>query len=353
MTATPPEPADETPERPRPRRSRARIAVLVAAVAVNVAVWPWVFDAWTSHADSAAATASRASFNGFDVSNTTIPKSEIKSGGPDKDGIPAILDPKFVASADADFLHADDEVLGVSIDDDHRAYPLRVLVWHEIVNDTVGETPIAATYCPLCGTCMVFDRRVGDRTLTFGVSGLLYNSDVLMYDHQTESLWSQLQMESVAGELVGAKLDWLAAEQMTWEAWQELHPESMVLSTDTGFGRNYGRMPYAEYMRSDRTIFPVPTNRTELPKKSWVIGVIVDGQAKAYPRETLAQSAEPIADRIGDTTVSVTYDSASRRAVVANGAGYRLPHVTVYWFAWQAFYPDTAIYAPDAPPPSQ
>lgn len=197
--------------------------------------------------------------NGFDVSNATIPKSEILRGGPPRDGIPAIDEPKFLPVSKAHFLRDEDPVIGLVEKGEARAYPLRILVWHEIVNDTVGGRPITVVYCPLCGTGMVFDRRYAGEELTFGVSGLLYNSDVLMYDRQTESLWSQLKMEAVAGPQVGQKMHWLASEQMTWSAWKKRYPDSKVLSTETGYKKNYNSPPYAGYEQTESTLFPVPT----------------------------------------------------------------------------------------------
>lgn len=145
----------------------------------------------------------REPFNGFDVSHSSVPIAEILAGGPGRDGIPAIDRPRFVMPEQALFLNDDDQVLSVTIDGETRAYPLRILVWHEIVNDKIGTTPIAVTYCPLCGTGMVFSREVDAREVDFGVSGLLYQSDMLMYDRQTESLWSQLEMKAIAGRKVG------------------------------------------------------------------------------------------------------------------------------------------------------
>jgi hypothetical protein len=286
-----------------------------------------------------------AGMNGFDISNATIPESEILRGGPPKDGIPAILTPRFVRTTSVDYLGDGDLVVGFVQDDIARAYPLRILVWHEIVNDTIGELPVAVTYCPLCGTCMVFDRRVNGRELTFGVSGLLYNSDVLMYDHQTESLWSQLKGASVSGEHVESPLQWLPSLHMTWKAWKSRYPDSEVLSTNTGFGRNYQREAYQGYEDLDGTIFPVPRHRDDLPLKTWVVGVIVGGQAKAYSRESLAElGGEVLRDTVGDAQILIHYDAESRFAEVKDAAGVAIPNVSVYWFAWQGFYPDTALY---------
>ncbi len=287
--------------------------------------------------------------NGFDVSNATIPIGEIRSGGPPRDGIPSIDEPRFLPASEVDYLRDADEVVGFIEQGKARAYPLRILVWHEIVNDTVGGRPIAVTYCPLCGTCMVFDRRYAGKELTFGVSGLLYNSDVLMYDRQTESLWSQLEMAAVSGPQVGEKMLWLPSEQMTWAAWKQRYPGSEVLSTATGHGRTYDRMPYAGYEQMERTMFPVPKHRDELRNKEWVIGVVVDGLPKAYPIAELEKLGDAsLDDVVGQSALKISYDAAARRAEVKDGtSGNMVPNVRVYWFAWQAFYPGTELYSHD------
>jgi len=238
----------------------------------------------------AAAKAASNRMNGFDLSNAVIPEEEIRSGGPSRDDIPSIDHPKFIAPAAADYMKDDDEVVSITMDGETRAYPLRILVWHEVVNDEIAGQPIAVTYCPLCGTAVVFSRTVGDRTLEFGVSGLLFQSDVLLYDRETESLWSQLEMMSVAGPLVNTQLKWLPSQQLTWSAWQEKFPEGNVLSTETGFGRNYQGNAYASYKKSPKAMFPVPENRTELEQKEWVIGVIHEGMARAYPIQVLTKT---------------------------------------------------------------
>lgn len=283
--------------------------------------------------------------NGFDLSNATVPVSDILSGGPPRDGIPSIDRPKFETAAQADWLQDDDLVFGISIGDDQRAYPLRILVWHEIVNDVVGGQPVAITYCPLCGTAMAFDRQFGGKTLTFGVSGLLYQSDVLMYDRQTESLWSQLAIKSVSGTHAGTALRWLPGDLMTWKAWKEAHPDSTLLSRETGFSRNYSRMPYQGYEERPGTLFPVPRHRDELGNKEWVLGIIVDGKAIALPIKKLAAlDGKPAVIQTGMSQVEVRYDPERRQATVQEMGGSILPSVQVYWFAWQAFYPGTVLW---------
>lgn len=312
---------------------RAGVALLVAGVGIGAAL-------------AIATPQARGGFNGFDVSSATIPVSKILSGGPGRDGIPSIDKPKFVRPSAANFMLPDDFVVSVTVGERTRAYPLRVLVWHEIVNDELAGQPIAVTYCPLCGTAMVFNRQVGDRTFSFGVSGLLYNSDVLMYDRQTDSLWSQLAMKAVSGPQVNTELEWLVSEHLTWAAWRAKYPSGEVLSTQTGAQHNYSGSAYASYEQSPDTMFPVATYRNELPKKDWVIGVIVDGVARAYPLRHLPGN-QTVMDEVHIAALEITFDPVSQQAVVRrkeNGAV--LPCVKVYWFAWQAFYPQTELWKP-------
>jgi hypothetical protein len=275
-----------------------------------------------------------------------VPIAEIRSGGQPRDGIPAIDRPVFVAASSARHLRDDDLVLSFSDGGETRAYPLRILVWHEIVNDTVGGRPVAVTYCPLCGTAMVFDRRVGQRTLTFGVSGLLYQSDVLMYDRQTDSLWSQLAMKAVTGPLAGTELSGLPSEHLKFGAWRTNNPQGRVLSPQTGFRRDYEVWPYEGYEASDRTMFPVPKSRGELPNKAWVVGLVSRGQALAFPMNRLPDG-QPVKAVVGQRRVELTFDAASESVRVRDGAtGEPLPSVKAYWFAWQAFYPKTDVWQP-------
>lgn len=339
----------------RPAPKRFRMAFLIPLVVVSAAAWflrDSIRDSLASLRteglgnSETVAHSTREAFNGFDVSNAIIPTREILSGGPGRDGIPSIDQPKFIRPNAADFMLPDDLVVSVTIGEQTRAYPIRVLVWHEIVNDELGGQPIAVTYCPLCGTAMVFSRRVGERTLTFGVSGMLFQSDVLMYDRQTESLWSQLAMKCVSGAQVNTPLEWLPSEHLTWSAWKLKFPTGEVLSTGTGAQRNYSGEAYAGYEENPETMFPVPAHRIDLPKKEWVVGVMVDGAARAYPIRSLPAN-QTVTDPAADIAIEITFDPISQQAIVRRKtSGEVLPNVKVYWFAWQAFYPQTTLWKP-------
>jgi len=225
-----------------------------------------------------------------------------------------------------------------------KAYPIKILNWHEIVNDSIGGRRVVVTFCPLCGTGMVFDANAAGRQLNFGVSGLLYQSDVLLYDRQTESLWSQIKQEAVTGMLTGTRLQLLPSIQTTWGAWKKQHPDTFVLSTHTGYSRDYDEDPYEDYYASRDVMFAVGKINPRYHPKEQVLGVELDGLTKAYPFSELARAKSPFKDRIGKKNVTVSYDSKSRTATIKDASGKELPSVVGFWFAWYVFHKDTQVY---------
>ena len=284
--------------------------------------------------------------NGFNLDNSIISVGDIRWGGPPKDGIPSIDKPKFVSANKADYLKETDRVLGLSLNGVERAYPINILNWHEIVNDSVGGEPVVVSFCPLCGTGMVFKPFAQDKQLEFGVSGLLYQSDMLLYDRETESLWSQISRTSVAGELVGTELELIPFQHTTWKAWLAAHPNTEVLSEETGFYRNYRRDPYEGYADSRRIMFPV-NNESELPihPKEQVVGLEIDGQFKAYPFSELAKmKGEYITDKFAGESVKVWWDDQAGAGWVTDEKNEAIATVTAFWFAWFAFHPGTLVH---------
>ena len=281
--------------------------------------------------------------NGFRIDDPLVPEHEILSGGVPRDGIPAIDDPEFVSADDADFLDARDRVLGLSMNGVTRAYPLKILNYHEIVNDNLG-VPVVISFCPLCGTGIAFLSTVNRRPYTFGVSGLLYNSDVLMYDHQTESLWSQISATAVTGRLKGSELRRVPVTHTTWADWLERHPRTEVLSIDTGFRRDYYHDPYGNYAISNQVMFPVSSYDNRLNAKELVMGLEIDGQFKAYPLSQLPADGERFADRHADTDLFVEYDRDAMTGRVIDNAGEEIPTFLAFWFAWAAFHPETEVF---------
>ena len=285
--------------------------------------------------------------NGFLLDDALVPAGEIRRGGPPRDGIPALDMPDVIPAADADYLRDSDRVLGVSIRGRARAYPIGILNHHEIVNDVVGGEMITVTWCPLCGSGIAFESAVDGRSLEFGVSGLLYNSDVLMYDRQTESLWSQIMKTAISGELKGAELTTIPLAHTTWRDWRSRYPGTDVLSTRTGHWRDYDENPYAGYERRNSLYFPVSAENRTYPRKTLVVGVELDGRYKAYPFDELRKGPKQFTDTVGDKQVTVSFDDDNGTASITSGDGEVLTAVILYWFAWYAFHPDTEIFVAD------
>lgn len=291
-------------------------------------------------------------FNGFDVADPLIPQSQILRGGPPRDGIPALTDPAFEPAAAAD-LAPDDRVLGLARNGIAKAYPLSIMTWHEIVNDRFDAEPVVVTYCPLCFTGMAFAAALDGRRHDFGVSGLLYNSDVLMYDRQTESLWSQLRRQAISGPLKGRQLQQLPLLNTTWADWLARHPDTRVLSRDTGHRRDYAADPYAGYEQSPQVMFPVRFRAQGYHPKERVLGIELDDVARAYPLSELARGPAEFADRVGGRAVTVRYHDAHDAAEIVDADGTVLASVLVYWFAWYAFHPQTEVYRFQTEAPNQ
>lgn len=291
--------------------------------------------------------------NGFDLSGSLVPVDEILSGGPPRDGIPALTDPAFERVPEVDWLESDDRLLAVEHDGVAKAYPIRILNWHEVVNDQVGDLAVAITYCPLCGTGMAFDLAVSEpgrpfredgQPVEFGVSGLLYNSDVLMYDRQTESLWTQIGRRAIAGALRGQQLKMIPLLHTTWAHWREEHPDGVVLSRDTGHDRDYDADPYLSYERSSRVMFPVAHRDDRLPEKDLVLGITRGDAAAAFPLDRLADRPRPVRAAVGEEELFVYWFPDSQTAFATTLKGDRVPATIAYWFAWSAFHPDTGLW---------
>jgi hypothetical protein len=273
----------------------------------------------------------------FVLSPSLVPEDQILSGGPPKDGIPALTYPKIETATTADrWLQPDDTLLGIVLDGQPRAYPIRILNWHEIVNDRINNHPFVINYCPLCGSGMAYDS--SDQ---FGVSGLLYQSDVLLYDRKTESLWSQLMMQAIAGPRMGEKMEILPIEHTQWATWKARHPATGVLSRHTGFRRDYDRNPYAGYESTEDTYFPVNHRDTRLHAKTWVIGLSLNNRHKAWTLTGLKKSGSHSETWNGHRlSFHVNGESIQVREMPS---GKRLTVTRLYWFAWSTFHPETEL----------
>ncbi len=282
--------------------------------------------------------------NGFNLKGSSIPISEIRSGGPPRDGIPSIDKPTFIEAENAGYAD-DSRVLGIMVDGIARAYPIAIMNYHEIVNDKFIKTPVVITYCPLCGSGIAYLAKIGGKSRTFGVSGLLYNSDVLLYDRQSESLWSQLMSEAVTGPMKGMKLEIIPTSNTSWGDWKSRHPNTLVLSTKTGFNRDYTRTPYMGYDDSEQLYFPVNNRNYEYHQKEMIIGIEVDGKFKAYPYEELKKlSSYPFVDKFNGKTLNVYFEEGYKSAWILGENDEELPYMTTFWFAWYAFHPDTEVF---------
>jgi len=273
-----------------------------------------------------------------------IPVDEIFRGGPGKDSIPAIDDIVFVAAEEIRFLNAKSSIIGISHNELSKAYPINILNGHEIVNDQFNGTPVIIIFCPLCGSGMAFLSTVNSNALTFGVSGILYNSDVLLYDRQTKSLWSQLMTKAIRGSLKGKSLTGIPVRHTTWEDWQAKYPDTLVLTTKTGFDRDYKSSPYVDYITSPQTMFPISSMSRRYHPKEEVLGLEIDGQFKVYPFIELEKSPAEFMDTVKGRMLTVRYDSKLRSVAVFDQQGKQLVSVRTFWFAWYAFHSETDVY---------
>ncbi|GAC1311978.1 MAG: DUF3179 domain-containing protein [Acidimicrobiales bacterium] len=321
----------------------------------------------------------------------------ILSGGPPPDGIPPIDHPRFEKAGQITWLRPTEPVLAVTVNGEDRAYPVQILIWHEIVNDTVGGVPVAVTYCPLCNTAIAYDRRVGSSILDFGTSGKLYNSDLVAYDRQTQSLWVQFLGQAVAGTLTGTQLRAYPLSTVSWAQWSQAHPDGWVLSRDTGYTRRYGDNPYPGYddVHASPFLFSGKTDARRAAMTR-VVGVNEDTDAVAIELGAL-QRRHVIETNLGGNAIvawqTAGTSSALSDAKVAGGpdvgttgvfvpvidgkglhfealtGGFRdretrstwdvlgratsgplagraltpVAHVDTFWFAWAAFRPSTRI----------
>jgi hypothetical protein len=289
----------------------------------------------------AAAEAAPPRRNGFVLEPASIDADEILPGGPPRDGIPALDRPPHV-EAERSPWGLDETVLGVVVGGQARAYPIAILVWHELVNDVLAGGPILVSYCPLCGTGIVFDRRVGGETRSFGVSGLLYRSDLLLYDRESESLWSQISFQAVTGPSRGMRLAQVRSRMLPWGQWRKLHPDTTVLTTDTGHHRRYGASPYGDYATSGRVLFPMAADRRYHPKTPTLGLRIPGGAARAYPAIEVTRAGGRAQESFQGRAVSVSWDPETPAWQVS--APDDIEVVEGYWFAWAAFHPDTTVF---------
>ncbi len=284
--------------------------------------------------------------NGFNLSNSIVSADKIISGGVPRDGIPAITKPRLITAEQAGFLEPDDRVIGVYRNGTTKAYPTKILNWHEIVNDTIGGRNIVVTYCPLCNSGIVFATPGASSRMYFGVSGLLFNNDVLLYDVETESLWSQVLGQSISGDYRGQSLEMIPAAHTTWSDWKSRYPNTLVLSRDTGYSRDYSKNPYLAYSQNQSVMFDLAHESSQYEKKELVLGLRYNGKQRAYPfTELKAVGNSRIDDEFAGEKLTIEWHERDNYARVLDQDGNEIPSVITYWFAWYAFFPDTSIFA--------
>ena len=280
---------------------------------------------------------------GFDENTKkSVALEDLHQGCEYRDCIPSIDDPKFVTVGQAGFIADEDLVLGLSLNGYFRAYPTRILDQHEIVNDIVAGIPIAITWCPLCGSAVAVIREVDDVMTEFGVSGLLFNSDLVLYDRRTETLWEQIGAKGIVGPLTGEKLILTPVTTTRWGTWRTAHPDTIVLSEDTGFPYDYSKDAYARYRQSGQLMFPVSGNDDSIHPKTVVFGFDVHGRKIAVTESQLNESGSFDLDLAGEKFVINSAEDGSVWMQSETGDDIFDP-VRLYWFAWYTFHPDTEL----------
>ncbi|MCH7529612.1 DUF3179 domain-containing protein [Patescibacteria group bacterium] len=352
------------------------IKVLVVIIIIFVAVATYFFIRGESFQIPRGDTITLEEFEGvmfgnaseenseIDKSNSTMPKStrevfvtdgvkhsipldEILSGGPPKDGIPSIDSPKFIGIKEAEGFLKDSSVgLGIVYKGTKRFYPYQILVWHEIVNDTIADDPIVVTYCPLCATGVVFERKINGKPVEFGVSGKLWQSNLLMYNRsdnpENESLWSQVLGEAVLGIFTGFRLSIIPSDTVLYGDWKKKYADTEVLSRNTGATRIYGSDPYGDYYTDDTVSFGATFSDSRLHQKEIVLGIEVNGKFKAYHSPALTESTTT--DTFDGELITIEKSDIGEVRMFIGENKTQLPYIAGFWFSWLAVHPNTELY---------
>ncbi len=327
-----------------------------------------------------------SSMNNQDSTEWLIPVNEVRDGGPGKDGIPALNSPQMIDANQATYLENDDLVLGLVMGDNISAFPHRILDWHEIINETFAGEKLSIIYCPLTGTGIAWERVIDGRETTFGVSGLLYNTNIIPYDRETDSNWSQMLFKSVNGRLAGTQAETINLVETTWKTWKEMYPNTKVVSRNTGFNRSYN-YPYGDYKTNHNAIFfPVSRRDNRLPAKQRVLGCLINEQLKVYDLDTFGDDNKLINDEFQGKKLIILGNKQSNfivafennldgREHVFQAIQNRLPiilkdeigneydvfgkvqagpdfgkqlkpirQMMSYWFSWAPFYPTIELF---------
>lgn len=282
----------------------------------------------------------KTTLNGFAIDKPLIAENEILAGGPPRDGIPPIENPKFMDAPKATFLKDGELVLGIHQKKNAKAYPIKILNWHEIVNDQIGQTPIVISYCPLCGTGMVFERN----DTTFGVSGLLYQSDLLLYDRKTDSLWSQILMQAVNGPRKGEKLKTVPSSLISWGLWKKNFPQTKVLSPNTGHFKPYNRSPYGNYNQNEKIFFPIRHKNTLYHPKTITLAILEGEKIRLYPMTALNNKKSPLTDMFAGRKFHIHFHEKTSYIEAKSSDDKPVKSIRGFWFALATFYPKAEVY---------
>lgn len=290
----------------------------------------------------------KTSFDSFPNTSSAnlVDPSDLISGGPPKDGIPSIDNPSFVGIDETAWLLDDSEVFILVLNETARIYPQPIMVWHEIVNDEFEGIPVAITYCPLCGSTVAYKRVINGETVEFGTTGLLYNSNLVMYDRLTDSYWTQIRGEAVIGKLTGMKLEKLPLQTMKWAHAKKRFPQAQILSKETGFSRSYGSDPYIDYYEREEILFPVKNTQSEydIGSKTIVIGLTINGESRAYTEFDLI-TQKNITDELGGQIINLVKEEDGFMTITNLETGEEIAWEREFWFAWLAFHPETTFYS--------
>lgn len=276
----------------------------------------------------------------FTQADSDVPFDSLMQACPARDCIPSIDQADFVSAGEVDYLREDDLVMTLTHNGITRAYPTRILDHHEIVNDMFGADPVAVTYCPLCGSGLAFDRRQDGQVLDFGVSALLHNSDLVMYDRQTDSLWQQITGEAFAGKSRGNQLKTLPLSMVIWRDWKQQYPDAEVLTIEGIESDRYQKDAYGDYAESERLYMPVSATDARLHPKRVIYGMEIGDRAIAVDADWLAGEGRWSNDYEGKRLLLTRQANGE---VAASLAERQITVHRMYWFAWYSFHPNTAL----------
>ncbi len=281
-----------------------------------------------------------------DFNGAKVKKGDLLQGCTSQDCIPSIDNPKFESVNDADsWLEDGDALFAIDYMGEQKAYPQRIMNWHEIVNDEIQGEPVVITFCPLCGSALAFERKVNGVITEFGVSGKLHDSDLVMYDRYEGNLWQQITGEGIVGPAArrDETLKQIHISTTNWETWKKENLDGLVLSQETGFSRNYDAYPYGTYEQDDELYFGVKNLDKKLQIKTVVYGVSIDDARKAYP-ETVFDNNSVITDILGNANIKLEKTKSGKIIVTNLDTDEDIIPIRLFWFAWAAFNPDTLIY---------